>query len=265
MIKYDISAGELLKIFDKDYEPKNAKKAIKQFEDKNKLILPSCLREFLEAALCHPFLETADIWVREKDIEYCFWYDIIQEILDSKAEDFENGDDEGEFSDFLHNPREKWGEFVPDYLVLGSDYGAGVVFFGIKIDDMTKENPPVYFNHEANPVTQWNQVHKTLSDYLLTTVCDAVLGEYYDTALWIMMEDGWKCKTYSDTYEDDDIELVVFEQLMKEYGIETEKLHKMDSEWADWIACCYNQEKHEVYLFVSEDSQMEVRIYSKAE
>ena len=30
MIKYDISAGELLKIFDKDYEPKNAKKAIKQ-------------------------------------------------------------------------------------------------------------------------------------------------------------------------------------------------------------------------------------------
>ena len=43
MIKYDISAGELLKIFDKDYEPKNAKKAIKQFEDKNKLILLSRL------------------------------------------------------------------------------------------------------------------------------------------------------------------------------------------------------------------------------
>lgn len=260
-MKYDISAAELLKIFAEDYEPKGAKKTIKRFEEEKKITLPNCLKEFLEAALWHPFLETADIWVWKKDIEYCFWHDIIQEILEDKAEDFKDGEDEGEFADFLHNPREKWGEFVPDYLVLGSDYAAGVVFFGVKIEDLTKENPPVYLNHEANPVTQWNQIHKSLSDYLLTTVCDAVLGEYYDTALWKMMEEGWEC----ETYEYAETEQVIFEQLMKEYGIETEKLHKMDSEWTDWIACCCNQDKQEVYLFVSKDSQMEVRVYSKEE
>ena len=129
-MKYDISAAELLKIFAEDYEPKGAKDTIKRFEEEKKITLPNCLKEFLEAALWHPFLETADIWVWKKDIEYCFWHDIIQEILEDKAEDFKDGEDEGEFADFLHNPREKWGEFVPDYLVLGSDYAAGVVFFG---------------------------------------------------------------------------------------------------------------------------------------
>ena len=90
-MKYDISAAELLKIFAEDYEPKGAKETIKRFEEEKKITLPNCLKEFLEAALWHPFLETADIWVWKKDIEYCFWHDIIQEILEDKAEDFKEG------------------------------------------------------------------------------------------------------------------------------------------------------------------------------
>lgn len=259
-MKYDLSAVELLKVFtDSDmYEPKGTEKAVKRFETKNKITLPNCLKEFLEAAMGHPLLETADTWIQEKKVEYYFWHDTIQEILDGKAEDFKEGEEEGEFADFLHNPREKWGEFVSDYLVIGCDYAAAVVYFGIKREDLAKENPPVYYNHEANPVTQWDKIYDSVSDYLLATLYDALLGTYYETALSELMEYGWEC----GAYEYDQTEEAIFLQLMKEYGIETEKLYKLRSEDADWLACCYNEEKGEVYLFMSKDSEIEVRVFS---
>ena len=260
-MKYDLSAVELLKVFtDSDmYEPEGAEKAVKQFEKKNKITLPNCLKEFLEAAMGHPLLETADTWIQEEEVEYHFWHDTIQEILKNKAKDFKKGKEEGEFADFLHNPREKWGEFVSDYLEIGCDYAAAVVYFGIKREDLTKENPPVYYNHEDNPVTQWDKIYDSVSDYLLVTLYDALLGIYYDTALSELMEYGWDC----EVYEYDKTEEVVFLQLMKEYGIETEKLYKLRSETADWVACCCNEEKGEVYLFMSEDSKIEVMVFSR--
>ena len=44
---------------------------------------------------------------------------------------------------------------------------------------------------------------------------------------------------------------------------ETEKLYKLRSETADWVACCCNEEKGEVYLFMSEDSKIEVMVFSR--
>jgi len=260
-MKYDLSAVELLKVFtDGDmYEPESIKKAVKQFEEKKGITLPDCLKEFLEAALGHPLLETADTWIQGEEVKYYFSLDAIQEILEDKAQDFAEGEEEGDFADLLYNPREKWGEFVSDYLEIGSDYTAGVVYFGIKREDLTKENPPVYYHHEANPITQWDKIYESVSDYLLVTFYDALLGIYYDTALDELMEYGWDCKTY----EYGQTEEVVFVQLMKEYGIEAEKLHKLSSETADWITCCCNEEKGEVYLLISEDSKVEVRVFSK--
>lgn len=63
---------------------------------------------------------------------------------------------------------------MDNYLQIGSDYAAGVVFYGIKENNLVLENPPVYMLHEADELSEWKLITNTLSEYLMCVLLDAL-------------------------------------------------------------------------------------------
>ena len=81
-----------------------------------------------------------------------FSYEYIEERIEDCREDFDDPEfcEENAFYPYSKIPKEQWPELVENYLQIGSDYAAGVVFFGIKEKELGLENPPVYMLHEAD-------------------------------------------------------------------------------------------------------------------
>lgn len=237
-MKYDVTPVELINLLTESgmYEPPNVEQYLADYEKEHNITISGCLREFMMAAYMHPLLETADIWAQEEGPKWFSLYEEIQEMLDEDREEYlEN--QESDFHIFAKTPRERWGELVPDYLNIGSDYAAGVVTYGIREKDLGKENPPVYLQHEADPLTQWNMLYESLTDYLLYVICDALLGVFYDTAQDVLEEYGWEFENYEyDTLED-------AEDLFKKYDITPSRFCKIREMYPeDWqserIVCC---------------------------
>ena len=259
-MNYDVTTVELIHLLTANgmYEPLDAEQYLGEYEKEHKITIPGCLREFMEAAYMHPILETADVWVQEEGPKWFFLYEEIQEMLDEDLEEYlENK--ESHYHIFAKTPREKWGELVPDYLNIGSDYAAGVVSYGIREEDLDRENPPVYLQHEADPFTQWNMRFESISDYLLYVICDALLGVYYHTAQDILEEYGWEFERYKyDILED-------AADLFKKYDIDSSRLCKIQALFPkDWqserIVCC---QENLVFVIKIENSEVEVLIISK--
>ena len=259
-MKYEITPVELIHLLTENgmYEPQDNEQYLADYEKENNLTIPGCLREFMSAAYMHPLLRTADVWARKEGPEWFFLYEEIQEMLDEDLEEYLE-DEESDYHIFAKTPRERWGELVPDYLNIGSDYAAGVVSYGIREDDLGAENPPVYMQHEADPYTQWNMLFESVSDYLLYVICDALLGVFYDTAQNVMEKYNWKFKSYKyNTLED-------AADLFKKYDIDPSRLCKIRTTYPeDWqserIVC---GQKDLVIVIKLENSEVEAVVISK--
>ena len=81
---------------------------------------------------------------------------------------------------------------MENYLQIGSDYAAGVVFFGIKETELGLKNPPVYMLHEADELADWKIFANTLSEYLMCVLLDALAGVEYSTAQNVLNKNGWE-------------------------------------------------------------------------
>lgn len=250
-IKYDLSAVEILDILGG-----NASKAaadaeiyIREFETQYQITVPKCLKAFMADAVDNPLLKTADIWTNSQSL-WTFLYHEIESM----------NEDEEFYPEFINIPREQWSGMVADYLEIGSDYAAGVVTFGICVNDLDEEDPPVYVNHEANEIEQWDKMWDKVSDYLLTVTCDALIGAEYDTAERVLRNNGWNT-AYYDTASD-------INRLLSERGIETEKLQKIQSIYvADpqkkSSSCCYDCQRKELYLFCVDKGAMRAWVISR--
>lgn len=117
---------------------------------------------------------------------------------------------ENAFYPYSKLPKEQWLELVDNYLQIGSDYAAGVVFYGIKENDLVLENPPVYMLHEADELSEWKLIANTLSEYLMCVLLDALAGVEYSTAQDVLNENGWEF--YEEEFENEE---EVKEQLSK--------------------------------------------------
>ena len=82
------------------------------------------------------------------------------------------------------------GAIVLNYLQIGSDYGAGIIKFGICLDEIEQENPPVYMLIEGSSLADW-KFDDNLSDFLMRSVCDVLCCGEYDTAVDVLEEMGW--------------------------------------------------------------------------
>ena len=161
-------------------------------------------------------------------------------------------DTDSEYFSFANLPVSEWNNFVDDYMIIGSDYATGIVYFGIKKADLNMENPPVYMYPEMNSITEWNLMYNYLSDYFLTVVCDAILGECYKTVQKILKDYNWNYEIYDTGLKD----------ILYKYGIVRDNLQKLSSLYResdnDWISCCYDTE--EKVLFVFQNKKDDIKI-----
>ena len=155
-VQYDVSAMELIRLFGCDKPASGALWEVK---------MPALLEEFLRLAKDQPLFETSDFWSGGP----YFFYEDIEERIEDDEEYWEEDPEEYEEDEYYQMskiPREQWGEHMPDYLQIGSDYGVGCVTYGICETDLEKEDPPVYIWNEADSLKDWRVLTDSLSVFL---------------------------------------------------------------------------------------------------
>lgn len=268
-MKYDLSAVEILRFL--GYDKPVGKEALEAWMQEKGTSFPKVYCEFMELAMNCPMLETADLWVGRMGnftMKPWFLYDEIEEEIEDQKKAWGKNSANYETSvyySFSQIPREQWREKVEDYLEIGSDYGAGIVTFAIRREDLEQADPPVYLHHEADEMTEWRQMYEKLSDYLLEVVLNALHCEDYSTAADMLEERGYRYLDF-DTYEmelEEEEELLDEEewygQMLSESGIDLSKVYKrMSNSGESELFCCYEEEKG--FLYVGEISEEEVSL-----
>lgn len=231
---YNLKAEQVLKIL--GYTEPVGEKFINGIEEKYNIKLPKCLRDFYIVAYKCPLLSTADIWTDG----ISFFYEAIEEEIKDFEEDYKDNPEEGaddeyyQFTQFLSKiPKEQWPEHVTNYLEIGSDYSAGVAEYGICVKDLGKEDPPVYYLHEANEITDWKPLCSTLSEYFMLVLCDVLMCKRYNTARHILTQAGFNfnlCK-----YDE-------LEETSKKLGIDLSTLKEQVMSNGK-VTCGYDEEK----------------------
>lgn len=189
--RYDLTAAGILKLL--GYAEPVGKDALSQAQQEKNIKLPPVLFEFLSLAADSPLFKTADIWTDKLNVLY-FSYDGIQEWIDGDKEYWEKEPwkyADNEYYQLYKIPKEQWGERVSNYLLIGSDYGAGIVKFGISLEEMGQEEPPVYMLIEEDSITDWKLYDAHLSDFLMRSLCDVLCCGEYDTAGRVLGKMGW--------------------------------------------------------------------------
>lgn len=244
-INYNITASQILRIL--GYDNPESRGFLAGIEKNYNIKLPAVLWDFYKAAYECPLLSTADIWTDK----FCSLYEIIEEQIEEFKEDYGDNPEEGaedeyyKFSQFLAKiPKEQWHEHVTDYLEIGSDYGAGVVNYGICINGLDKEDPPVYYLNEDDGMTEWKLLCNTLSEYFMLVLCDTLLCKQYNTAWKILNEDGWDF----NVYESDETE-----ETAEEMGIDLSKLRPQVLSWGE-TACGYDEEREMIVVACIDDN-----------
>lgn len=192
-IKYNLSAIEIIKLL--GYTEPAGKTTLEQFENENEIKLPSCLFEFLSITFQNPMFATSDIYT---DASFYFSHEDIEETIEELEQEVDFNENE-EYYEISQLPKEQWEEYVPNHLIIGSDYGAGVVQFGIRTKDLAQDNPPIYMLHEEDNFTEWTLMNDKVSDFLLHIIFDVLTCTNYQTAINVLERNGWKYEEFSDT------------------------------------------------------------------
>lgn len=232
--RYDFTAIEILKLL--GYTTPVGKENLTHAEQEKQLKLPSVLFEFWSLAQNCPLLSTADIWTTNLD-SLCLLYEEIQEIIDEDKEYWDKGDyTDNEYFQLYKLPKEQWESCVPDFLLIGSDYGAGVVQFGIRLSDLKQADPPVYVNHECDSLSDWRLWEKHLSDFLMQVLCDALCCGEYQTAERALQKAGWAAhKLHREDLSEGNLDMSAMLKWRSTYG-------------ADAVCGCVYREEEQTLL-----------------
>lgn len=254
-IKYNLTPIEVVKLF--GYTEPVAKEELELFEKDNHLKLPKLLFDFLSLVSNEELLSTADIWA-DSDSQPYFSYQYIEEGIEDCKEDFDDSEfcKENAFYPYLKIPKEQWPELVENYLQIGSDYAAGVVFYGIKEKELEFENPPVYMLHEADELTDWKLIAHTLSEYLMCVLLDALAGVEYTTAQNVLNENGWGF--YQEEYANQE---EIREQLSKK-KIDLSAMGKNMTFYGavdSFYQYCFDEEEKVFYMIINDTSLMAIK------
>lgn len=247
-IKYNLTPVEVVKLF--GYTEPIAEKELELFEKDNHLKLPELLFDFLSLVRNEELLSTADVWVDSDSLPY-FSYQYIEDGIEDCRDDFDDPEfcKENAFYPYSKIPKEQWSELVDNYLQIGSDYAAGVVFYGIKENELVLENPPVYMLHEADELSEWKLIANTLSEYLMCVLLDALAGVEYSTAQDVLNENGW------EFYEEEfDNEEEVRDQLSKR-KIDLSAMGKNMTFYGaadSFYRYCFDEEENIFYMVIND-------------
>lgn len=185
--------------------------------------LPKVYREFIEIAAFCPVLETGDVWCG-------------REILSRMEEQKKNGT-------------------FGDCLEIGSDYGAGIVTFGLRLEDMDKDDPPVYLHHEADAPRQWRDAYPSVSEFLMDVLLTALTLLMYGTAEEALEELDWEYSDYfmecmeaiDDEDADDESGSEVTEETLIKKGIDPAQVQWHTCTYEGKVFCCWDEEANKFY------------------
>ncbi len=227
-MQYDLTAGQILRLLGAG-GPEN-KSSFEAMKQELGLPLPQPYQEFMETAWNCPILSTGDLWTGQM-----IPFDMKPAPLYSRLNEEEKAQ-------------------VCDYLEIGSDYGAGVVTYGLRIEDLTQPDPPVFMQHEAEPATQWSQAYEKLSDFLLENLLNALAMAEYETAEEALEELGWQYADYAMGYieahaeeEDAEEDAAVDEQALVQFGIDPSRVNWRNSVYEGRAFCCYDEQSEIFY------------------
>lgn len=251
-MRYNLTAAEILHLLG-GHGSLAVKQKTEAFEQLHKVTQPVILSDFIKIAADNPLLKTADIWTTASPF---FFYDEIKEQIDDMKDDWEEDPDEcenDEYYQYSRIPTEQWPDLVNDYLEIGSDYGAGMVTFGICVTDLKENDPPVYMHHEANSLTNWQRFSDHLSDFLITIVGDVLSCAAYQTAQAVLDDLKLHYQIYNGAAD--------VENLLSEAAIDLSAARCVPSLYGTKtnVYCCYDEE-HTLYVIRKGDKEYQASV-----
>lgn len=255
-LKFNLTATEILRLL--GYTEPIGKIMLETFERENDLKFPPCLFEFLCLANQSPLFSTADIWTECEP--YFSYTDIEERIEEDKKYWQENPKDyaENEYFQYFQLPKEQWPTRVSNYLQIGSDYSAGVVTFGIRLEELQQENPPVYMLNEASSLEDWVQISDTLSEFLMSVMCDTLSCVMYDTAKNVLQKLGWNFQKCMDSEEvkkellEKNIDLSAMKKYKSFYGNNVDAFCGYDEQTQTILVITTNADAYKAFTILKE-------------
>lgn len=248
-MQYNLSAVEMLRIL--GYTQPTTGEWLEKLKQDNHINLPKTYIEFMELMADCPLLATSNLLVGKMEhrgaprIPHTY-YDELSGMIDDRKGRWSKRPSKYERAlyELSQLPTEQWQEKIGNYLVIGSDYANGMGSFGIRMEDMGKDDPPVYWHKDGDDLSIWKLESETLSDFLLNVLIEALACVDYQTAEYELETRGWRCQEYYDLKKDD---WVASKSVLKRYGIDysTVKKYKANS---GKVFCCYDREKNAFFV-----------------
>lgn len=257
---YQQSAIHVLKTL--GFSPDNGTEFLKKLRETLQMPLPQAYVDFMAYAANAPLFGTSDLWVGQMVpslMEPYTLYSLLQEEIEDWQETWEEEEEErkGVLYELSQRSEADWPELMENFLLIGSDYGAGIALIGIRIQDLSQPDPAVYWCNQDVDISKWHIVEEHLSDFLFSVLTNVLGCIDYDTAERALEKCGWEYEEYFDPEEDD---WVSNDAVLERYGIQKSQLKRLRG-WNDRPTfLCYDEEKS--VFFVGSDDEEEPFLYA---
>lgn len=265
-MQYNLSAVEMLRIL--GYTQSTCADWLEKLKQDNHINLPKAYTEFMELMADCPLLATSNLWVGKMErrgaprIPHTY-YDELSEMIDDRKGRWSKrpGKYEHTLYELSQLPADQWPEKIANYFVIGSDYANGMGEFGICMEDMEKDDPPVYWHKDGDDFSKWKLENDALSDFLLNVLIEVLACVDYQTAEYELETRGWRCQEYYDLKKDD---WVASKSVLKRYGIDysTVKKYKANS---GKVFCCYDREKNSFFVGATGEGELSLTAINRNE
>lgn len=266
-MQYSLSAVEMLRIL--GYTQPASAEWLENLKQDNHISLPKTYTEFMELMADCPLLATSNLWVGRLErnstiprIPRTYYYELSERIEDFKGRwPKRPSKHERALYELSQLPAEQWHKKIVNYFVIGSDYANGMGEFGIRMEDMEKDDPPVYWHKDGDDFSIWKLENETLSDFLLNVLIETLACVDYQTAEYELEGRGWRYQEYYDLKKDD---WVASKSVLKRYGIDysTVKKYKASS---GKVFCCYDREKNTFFVGAIGEGELSLTAINRSE
>ena len=116
--------------------------------------------------------------------------------------------------------------------------------FGICIEDLQKNDPPVYWYKSEDGFSIWKLENKKLSNFLLNILIEALACVDYQSAEYELEIKGQRYEEYFDLKKDD---WVANKSVLKRYGIDYPTIKKYKAS-SGKVFCCYDENRNVLFV-----------------
>ena len=265
-MQYNLSAVEMLRIL--GYTQPTTGEWLEKLKQDNHINLPKTYIEFMELMADCPLLATSNLWVGKMEhrgaprIPHTYYDELSEMIVDRKGRWSKRPSKyERALYELSQLPTEQWQEKIGNYFLIGSDYANGMGSFGIRMEDMGKDDPPVYWHKGGDDLSIWKLESETLSDFLLNVLIEALACVDYQTAEYELETRGWRCQEYYDLKKDD---WVASKSVLKRYGIDYSNVKKYKAN-SGKVFCCYDREKNAFFVGATGEGELSLTAINRNE